>query len=258
MAARTLRTEDKDWLARFLGWFSLGLGTAQLAAPRAMSRLIGADDNGRAPTVMRVMGVRELTQGVGILVRPRPTAWLWSRVAGDAVDLSLLGLVAARSANGNVRTAIAGVKVLAVTATDVAGSMRLSRKDGQPQKGKLVRKAVTINRPRTTVEDAWRGEEELARKIDDAGAFVAFDDAPGNRGTEVAVELIDAPPLGDLGLAALKLTGQDLATELSDDLRRFKQRVEAGEVVRSESTPGGHALGEHVKQRPAQPLEAVR
>ena len=73
------------------------------------------------------------------------------------------------------------------------------------------------------------------------------------------MEFVDAPPAGDLGAAALKLTGKDLATELADDLRRFKQLVETGEIVRSDSTPEGHLLSGHLKQRPAQPLEeAVR
>ncbi len=82
----------------------------------------------------------------------------------------------------------------------------------------------------------------------------SFAAAPGDRGTELAVEFEYAPPAGDLGAAAQKLTGRDLATQLSDDLRRFKQRVETGEVVRSDSTPAGHLLASHVKQRPAQPL----
>ncbi|MDX6467735.1 MAG: hypothetical protein QOI27_2775, partial [Gaiellaceae bacterium] len=97
MATVSIRARDKDPLAQFLGWFSLALGTAQVSAPRAMCKLIGAQGNGSSPRVMRAMGVREITQGVGILVRPRPTGWLWSRVAGDALDLALLGLTAAKN-----------------------------------------------------------------------------------------------------------------------------------------------------------------
>jgi hypothetical protein len=51
----------------------------------------------------------------------------------------------------------------------------------------------------------------------------------------------------------------DLATELSDDLRRLKQQIETGAVVRSEGSPDGHVLADHVTQRAAQPFEeAVR
>ena len=86
---------------------------------------------------------------------------------------------------------------------------------------------------------------------------MSFSSAPGGRGTELAVDLTQDPPAGDLGGAVLKLSGKDLATELADDLRRFKQLVETGEIARSDATPGGHLLAEHLKQRPAQPLEEV-
>ena len=252
-----LRVRDKDPLAQFLGWFSIGLGTAQLVAPRTLSRIVGASDDGVAPRVLRAMGARELTQGAGILVRPRPTMWLWSRVAGDAVDLALLGLVAAQ--NRKARTAFAIANVLAVTVPDVYESRFLSRRKGEPRRGMLIRKAVTIQKPRDEVEQAWQAAAELRRKVDDAGASVAFVEAPGDRGTEVRVEFEHAPPAGDLGAAVQKLTGSDLATQLSDDLRRFKQRVETGEVVRSEGTPDGNLLADHLRQRAAQPLEeAVR
>src|SRR3954453_1323134 len=147
-----VRARDKDPLAQFLGWFSIGLGTAQLTAPRAMSKLVGADGKGSAPALMRLMGLRELTQGAGILTRPRPTTWLWSRVAGDALDLSLLGLIAAK--NRRWRTAFAIANVAAVAVPDYFESRHLARKQGEPRKGMLVRKAVTINKPRGDVEAA--------------------------------------------------------------------------------------------------------
>jgi hypothetical protein len=75
----------------------------------------------------------------------------------------------------------------------------------------------------------------------------------------VIVEFEHDPPAGDFGAAVQKLTGRDLATQLADDLRRFKQQVETGQVVRSESTPDGHLLADHLKQRAAQPVgEGVR
>jgi uncharacterized membrane protein len=255
MATHTVRAREKDSLAQFLGWFSVALGSVQLAAPRAMCRLVGARGDGASPLVMRLMGARELTQGLGILVRPRPTLWLWSRVGGDALDLSLLGLVAAK--NRRARTAFAIANVLGVAVPDVFESLHLTKKQGKPEPGMLVRKVVTIAKPRDEVEAAWTAETELRRKVDGAGAFVSFSEAPGNRGTELAVEFMHRPRAGDLGALAAKLTGNDLATELADDLRRLKQRVETGEVVRSDSTPDGHLLSNHLKQRPAQPLEEV-
>jgi hypothetical protein len=252
-----VRVRDKDTLAQFLGWFSLGLGTAQVAAPRALSRLVGADPDGIAPLVMRAFGVRELTQGTGILVRPRPKAWLWSRVAGDALDLSLLAVVAAK--NRRLRTAFAIANVAAVAVPDVYESRFMSRRTGPVRAARLVRKAVTIDRDRDEVERAWAEAGELRSKVERHGATVSFAAAPGDRGTELAVEFEYGPPGGDLGAAAEKLMGRDLATQLSDDLRRLKQRIETGQVVRSEGAPDGHLLVEHLKQRAARPLEeAVR
>ena len=255
MATTTVRTRDKDSLAAFLGWFSVALGAAEVAAPRMLCRVVGANSKGLAPKVMRLMGARELVQGVGILARPRPTGWMWMRVIGDGLDLSLLGLTAVK--NRRARTAFAIANVVAVTVPDVLESRHLASKRGMPRKAMLIRKAVTINKERDDVEGAWLGASELREKIQEHGARVAFSDAPGSRGTELAVEFDYAPIAGDLGKAVEKLKGSDLATQLADDLRRFKQQVETGQVVRSDSTPEGHLLAQHLKQRPAQPLEEV-
>lgn len=252
-----VRVRDKDPLAQFLGWFSIGLGSAQVSAPRLMCRLVGATDEGLARRLMRLMGVREITQGSGILVRPRPTTWVWSRVAGDALDLSLLALVAVK--NRRARTAFAIANVVAVTVPDVYESLFLSRKKGRVRSGMLVRKAVTINRPGEAVEQAWNAAFELRRKVQEGGATVILAEAPGDRGTELIVEFEYEPPAGDLGASVEKLSGRDLATRLSDDLRRFKQQMETREIIRSEGTPDGHLLADHLRQRTAQPLdEAIR
>jgi uncharacterized membrane protein len=236
MATHTIRTRDRDSLTRFLGWFSVALGATQIAAPRALCRAIGGGDE----RVVRATGARELTQGAGILIRPRPTTWVWSRVVGDAVDLGLLGLVARHR---NKRTIAAIANVLPIAAADVYEAIHLTQKSGPPQSAKRIRKVVTINKPRAEVEAAW--------DLDDYTPTYA--EAPGGRGTEVAVEVVEDPPLGDFGVLAQKLSGHDDATRLADDLRRFKARVETGEVLRSDSTPSGHELSEHLQQRAAVP-----
>ena len=76
-------------MARALGWFSIGLGLAEVLAPRAMARIIGLGED--YPRLMPLMGVREIATGCGILASTNPAPWLWMRVVGDAVDLSLLG-----------------------------------------------------------------------------------------------------------------------------------------------------------------------
>jgi uncharacterized membrane protein len=99
---------------------------------------------------------------------------------------------------------------------------------------------------------AWRSLGEA--DVPNSGS-VRFAPAPGDRGTEVHVELEYAPPGGKAAATVAKLFGEEPATQLADDLRRFKQIVEVGEILRSDGAPGGPAFGQHLK-RPAQPLPA--
>src|SRR5438270_1516565 len=71
-------------LAKGLGWFSIGLGVAELVAPKTIARLVGSRNHS---SLIRAYGVREIAAGVGILTTPKPSGWLWTRVAGDVVDL---------------------------------------------------------------------------------------------------------------------------------------------------------------------------
>jgi uncharacterized membrane protein len=83
---------------------------------------------------------------------------------------------------------------------------------------------------------------------------VAFSDAPGDRGTEIHVDLERSAPGGKLGGMVKKLTGAKARAKTMDDLRRFKQQVETGVIARSDGTPEGELAGRKLKQRPAQPL----
>ena len=84
----TPTSSNTERLAIGLGLFSVGLGLAELLAPRAVGRLIGMPD--ASSTVLRSFGARELGAGVAILSQPDRATWLWSRVGGDAIDLSYL------------------------------------------------------------------------------------------------------------------------------------------------------------------------
>lgn len=57
---------------------------------------------------------------------------------------------------------------------------------------------------------------------------VNFDSAGAGGGTHVRVRLQYNPPGGKVGAAIVKMLGQDPATEIRDDLQRFKQLVEQG------------------------------
>ncbi len=58
---------------------------------------------------------------------------------------------------------------------------------------------------------------------------VRFEEAPGQRGTQVTVHLQYAPPAGRLGATVARLAGRDPGQEVREGLRRFKQTLEAGE-----------------------------
>lgn len=99
---------------------------------------------------------------------------------------------------------------------------------------------------------AWRSVK--GAKVDNSGE-VRFAPAPGDRGTEITVELRYDPPAGRVGAAVAKLFGEAPEQQLADDLRRLKQVLETGEVVLSDALPAGTKTSRqlHVAQPPAQP-----
>jgi uncharacterized membrane protein len=60
---------------------------------------------------------------------------------------------------------------------------------------------------------------------------VNFEPASGGRATHVRVHLQYSPPAGKFGAAVARMMGADPATEIREDLNRFKQMVEAGQLV---------------------------
>ena len=114
--------------------------------------------------------------------------------------------------------------------------------------------AITVLRPREEVERLWVDPRYRPDHIDDAHATVRFVDAPGDRGTEIHVEITKTASGGKVGEAVQKLLGNEPLAKTKDDLRRFKQHVETGVIARSEASPGGELLEQKLKQRPAQPL----
>ena len=99
---------------------------------------------------------------------------------------------------------------------------------------------------------SWRSLE--GADVENSGT-VRFNPAPGDRGTEVRLKMTYDQPGGPLGKIASKFFGEEPKQQVEDALRRFKQVMETGEVVRSDGSPEGHAAGRQLKQRPAHPLE---
>jgi uncharacterized membrane protein len=119
----------------------------------------------------------------------------------------------------------------------------------------MNRTAITVNRPRDEVQRLWLTPERRPEYIAESGATVTFSDAPGDRGTEIHVDLGDEG--GRLAGTAKMLTGRGAPplAKVKDDLRRFKQLVETGVISRSDAVPEGELAERKLKQRPAQPLE---
>lgn len=115
--------------------------------------------------------------------------------------------------------------------------------------------SITVLRARDELERLWRDPQYRPDSVDRADAAVRFVDAPGDRGTEIHVDLKKRAPGGKLGEGVQKVLGTDPLAKVKDDLRRFKQLVETGVVVRSEAVPEGELLERKLGQRAAQPLE---
>lgn len=114
-------------LARALGWFSLGLGLAEVVAPKALARWLGMPNS---EGLIRLYGAREIGTGLGILGSTDPSPWVWGRVGGDALDLATLtgGLDQDNPNKGNVGLALAAVG--GVAALDIVCASNLSRSNG--------------------------------------------------------------------------------------------------------------------------------
>ncbi|MEP7206691.1 MAG: cyclase dehydrase [Casimicrobiaceae bacterium] len=125
-ATAGIQQPDEEMLARALGWFSVALGLAEVVAPRQVGRAIGVESH---PNLLRAVGLREIASGVGILSGQPRSGWLWSRVAGDAVNLALLGAALSSPEGKRGRLAAATAAVASVTALDVYCSARQRRED---------------------------------------------------------------------------------------------------------------------------------
>jgi len=219
---------NSDQIANALGWFSIGLGLAELLAPRALSRLIGV-----RPKVglMRLYGAREIATGIGLLSQQQnKDRWLKARVAGDALDLISLGTAMTSDDSGRGKLIAATAAVAGVTAIDALCAAGTSRRPFQKGEPLVVRKAITISRKPEELYRFWRNFEKLPafmnhlKAVRDLGNNRSHWVAKGPAGLDVEwdAEVIEDKP-NEL-LAWRSLSGADVDN--------------AGEV-RFEPAPGG-------------------
>ncbi|SRX93179.1 putative cyclase/dehydrase [Saccharothrix espanaensis DSM] [Mycobacterium shimoidei] len=295
----------KTALVKGLGGASLGLGLSEMLAPEKVAALTGVDANGRTRPVIRALGLRECGHAAALLFGP--SKLVWTRVAGDALDLALLGIGATnQDRQRRRRTAVSAAALVGIAAADLYAPLRSTRNGGRHADGtphRTVRAAVTVRKSAEEVYRFWRDLENLpsfmhhlksvtveadgrTRWVATApagqsvqweaqitadepgeriawqslpgstienGGSVEFKAAPGGRGTEVRVVISYRLPGGALGKAVGTLFGESADQQVNDDLRRFKQLLETGEVMRSDGSPEGTAASRQMHQHSAQP-----
>ena len=85
---------------------------------------------------------------------------------------------------------------------------------------------------------AWRSLP--GSEVSNAGS-VHFTPTPDGAGTDVRVVLSYDPPAGKLGAAVAKLLGEEPSKQVAEDLRRFKQVMDSGDVMASSRPRAGRA-----------------
>jgi uncharacterized membrane protein len=187
----------------------------------------------------------------------------------------------------------------------------INRAEANGHEGILVKRAVTVNRPRAELYQMWRDFENLPRfmqhlesvQVEDADSGrshwvakgplgkniewdaevieerenelmvwkslpgslvesmgrVEFADAPGGRGTIVQVSMQYNPPAGSLGAAFAKILGKEPGVQIKEDLRRFKQIMETGEISTVEGQPSGQRdINQKAPIRPRRKKDVVQ
>ena len=287
---------ESQRLAQGLGYLSLGVGVAQVAAPRLVAWLTGARPSQAHKSVVRAVGLRELAAGAGLLSANTTSPWLWARAAGDVMDLAMLGAGLASGKVGRRRRVLAIAAVAGVTAVDVVAGRRIAVAEGRSGDSSTRTHLRAFTTIRCEPEEAyryWRNFENFPSFMnhvdsvqvvgdtlshwrvkgpagshlewdaeiirDDPSSLISwqtlpgaaishqggvrFREAPGGQGTEVSLDIVYSQPAGIAGGLAARLLGEHPQQQVSDDLRRFTQLVEAGSVTRAENAVAGQQAG---------------
>ena len=225
--ARRVVRENSVQLTRGLGWFSIGLGLTEVLAPRALEKFLGVR---HSSWLIRLMGLREIAAGIGILSQRRQAEWLWARVGGDVIDMAGLGMALASPTANAANISSALVAVGGVTALDVCCAQEVSRRNGAGERRVTVRKSIQINRPAQEIYRFWRKLENLPRFM---SGLESVREADGRRSHWVAI--------GPAG----KRVEWDAEIVLEEENQRIEWRSLAGSdidhrgAVRFAAAPGG-------------------
>ncbi len=298
-------------LVKGLGVASLGLGLSEVLASKRVAALAGVDDTSRSRPIIRALGLRECAHAAALLFGPNQL--VWTRVAGDALDLALLVAgVANRERGRRGRGVLAAAALGGIGGVDLYVALRTlgqrsAGRHGNAPHHRALSAAVTVRRAPEEVYRVWRdlenlpafmyhlesvtvngtdrshwvGRSRLAEATtghrlewdaqiteDEPNKRIAWQSLPGspvenggsvhftlapNGDTEVRVTISYHIPGGVLGKAVATLFGESPEQQVNDDLRRFKQLLETGQVLRSDGSPEGTTALGQMHQRAAQP-----
>lgn len=220
-------------VGKALGLVGLALGAPSVIAPRHVARLVGLDDSTRRARTVRLAGIASMI--------------------GGAVVVAVAVHALRRAFGAPVRQAI----TVGRSRDEIYAFWR--KLERLPEFMKWVESVeqrednishwtvktvgdVTLEYDAEIIEDVpgrvirWRS---LPNATVPVRGTVEFLDAPGDRGTEVVIEMQVAAPLGKT-IASKQIAG---------DLHRLKQILELGEIVQSDASI-------HKGKHPAQPTKA--
>lgn len=293
-------------LVKGLGVASVGLGLTEVLVPARVAVLAGVAPTRRSRAVIRALGLRECGHAAALLLGSEKL--VWTRVAGDVLDIAVLAVGVGRNPAGRKRGAISAIALTAIGGADLYAALRATRSEGRPRhagnhRHHTLRAAVTVQRSPQDVYNFWRDVENLPSFMyhlksvtadadgrshwvanapvgqpvqwdaqiteDQPGRRIAWQSLPGSgienggsvdfapdssgKGTEVRVTIGYQLPGGALAKAASTLLGESPDQQVNDDLRRFKQILETGQVLRSDGSPDGTAAFSQLHQQTAQP-----
>ncbi len=191
---------QEEWLAYGLGLAGIALGFAELLVPRRMARAAGVPT--RHHRVIRVMGLREIASGLGIMMLPGTSAAVWSRVAGDVVDLACLGAAFTSPGADRGRLARTVTAIAGATALDLMCAQQMTRGIETRRGAMPILVTLTINRSQEELYRFWRNFSNLPRFMKHLRSVEVVDDrrshwvatGPAGSSVEWDAEITDDRP----------------------------------------------------------------
>jgi uncharacterized membrane protein len=233
-------------LANGLGWFSIGLGLAEIATPKLVANLIGVTNERKTRKVLRFYGARELAAGLGILSQSNPSGWLWARVAGDVVDISSLCKAMTTDHNDRGKGIATAAALIGVTFADIYCANQLSNGIDKSQNRTTATNSIVgsiiIARDPSEIYGFWRDFTRLPQIFDRLDSVRTFGDGrshwklalPMGRSLEWDAEIIDDKPNSQIAWRSLSSSAPH-----SGEVRFEPATGNRGTKVRVEIRPEG-------------------